>query len=72
MFISTACERGTNPAPKAPWSSRKSTISTSEWAMPHSIDAIVNPTIEVRNTRLTPNRAARKPVGCVMIAAATM
>jgi hypothetical protein len=69
--ISTACESGTNPAPKAPWISRKSTISTSEWAMPHSIEAIVKPTIEVRNRGLTPNRAARNPVGCVMIAAAT-
>jgi hypothetical protein len=40
--------------------------------MPHSIDATVKPATETRNRRLIPKRPARKPVGGVMIAAATI
>ncbi len=40
--------------------------------MPHSIEATVKPATETRNRRLSPNRPARKPVGGVMIAAATI
>ena len=40
--------------------------------MPHSIEAMVKPATETRNRRLRPNRPARKPVGGVMIAAATI
>jgi hypothetical protein len=40
--------------------------------MPHSIDATVKPVIETRNRFFNPKRPARKPVGGVMIAAATM
>jgi hypothetical protein len=72
MSSSTDCDSGTRAAPNPPCTKRKSTISYSELAIPHSIEAIVNPTIEVRNRRLTPKRPARKPVGGVIIAAATM
>ncbi len=40
--------------------------------MPHSIDVRMKPSTEARNRRLRPNRPAKKPVGGVMIAAATM
>ena len=40
--------------------------------MPHSMDASVKPPMETMNSRLMPNLPARKPVGGVMIAAATM
>jgi hypothetical protein len=41
-------------------------------AAPHSAEAIVKPTTEIRNTYLMPNRPASQPVSGVMIAAATM
>ncbi len=72
MSSRTACDSGTSPAPNAPWSRRKATISGSEVAAPHSIEATVKPDTAIMNSRLRPNRAARKPVGGVMIAAATM
>ena len=40
--------------------------------MPQSIEATVKPAIDTMNNRLRPNRPARKPVGGVMMAAATM
>ena len=40
--------------------------------MPHSIEATVKPATETRKSRFSPNRPARKPVGGVMIAAATI
>jgi hypothetical protein len=40
--------------------------------MPHSMEATVNPVIDARNKFFNPKRPARKPVGGVMIAAATM
>ena len=51
---------------------RNSTICVSDCAMPHSIEATVKPAIEMMNSRLMPNLPARKPVGGVMIAAATI
>ncbi len=72
MVKSTDCDSGTKAAPNAPCSTRNSTICVSVCAMPHSIDASVKPVTETRNRRLSPKRLARKPVGGVMIAAATM
>lgn len=39
---------------------------------PHNTEAAVNPVTAVTNSRVRPNRAARNPVGAVMIAAATI
>jgi hypothetical protein len=55
-----------------PWRTRKITIWSSDCAMPHRTEATVKPPMAVTNSRVRPNRAARKPVGAVMIAAATM
>jgi hypothetical protein len=68
----TACDSGTRPAPNAPCSSRKITISGSEVAAPHIIEVTVNPATEARNSRRRPKRAARYPVGAVITAAATI
>jgi hypothetical protein len=59
MFISTACDKGTNAAPKAPWIIRKTTISPSDVAIPHSIEPTVKPAIETMKRRLRPNRRVR-------------
>ena len=59
-------------SPNKPCNTRNSTISTRDCAMPHSMEATVKPATATRNRRLRPNRPARKPVGGVMIAAATM
>ena len=72
MLNNTDCDSGTSAAPKAPCSTRNSTICGSDCAMPQSIDASVKPVIETMKSRLMPNRPARKPVGGVMIAAATI
>jgi hypothetical protein len=40
--------------------------------MPHSIEATVKPMIDARKRFFNPNRPARKPVGGVIMAAATM
>lgn len=67
-----ACESGTSPAPKMPCMTRNSTISVSEVAAPQSIEASVKPITMIMNSRRRPSRAARMPVGGVMIAAATI
>ena len=72
MLSSTVCDSGTSAAPNEPCKIRKSTICTKDCAMPHSIEAAVKPATETRKTRLSPKRLARKPVGGVMIAAATI
>ena len=72
MFISTVCDSGTRAAPNTPCSTRNSTICGSVCAMPHSIEATVKPATETRNSRFSPNRPERNPVGGVMMAAATM
>ncbi len=51
---------------------RNSTISPSDSASPHNAEATVKPMTAVTNSRVRPKREARKPVGAVMIAAATM
>ena len=43
-----------------------------ELARPQSIEATVKPATATRNRRFSPKRLARKPVGGVMIAAATI
>ncbi len=48
------------------------TIWFNDCARPHSTEAMVKPVIAVTNSRVRPNRAARKPVGAVMMAAATI
>jgi hypothetical protein len=40
--------------------------------MPHNIEATVKPVIDARKRFFNPKRPAKKPVGGVMIAAATM
>ena len=55
-----------------PCMTRNSTISPSDCARPHSAEATVKPMTAVTNSLVRPKRAARKPVGAVMIAAATM
>jgi hypothetical protein len=40
--------------------------------MPQSIEASVKPSVDTINKRLRPKRAAKNPVGGVMIAAAVM
>ena len=72
LSSSTAWESGTSAAPNTPCTRRKATISGSEVAMPHSIEATVKPATDHANSRLRPKRAARNPAGGVMIAAATM
>ena len=67
-----ACESGTRNAPNAPCATRYSTISSSDAAIPHSIDATVNPAMAMPNSRRRPNRPARNPVGGMKIAAVTM
>ena len=66
------CDSGTKAAPKTPCSKRNATISVNDPAMPHSIDATVNPIIEIRYSRFSPNRADNHPTGAVMIAAAVI
>ena len=72
MFSMVDCDSGTSAAPNTPCSSRNSTISGNEPAAPHSMEATVNPTMEIRYSRFSPNRAASQPTGAVMIAAAVM
>ncbi len=72
MSYITDCDSGTSAAPNMPCKTRNSTISGNDCAMPQRIDAMVKPATAVTNSRVRPNRAARKPVGAVMIAAATM
>ena len=63
---------GTSAAPKAPCSSRKTTICGSDCAAPQSTEARVKPPTEARKTARRPNRPARKPTGAVRMAAAVM
>ncbi len=70
MSSTTACESGISAAPQSPCSSRKTTISARLLATPHSIEAIVKPAIETRNTSLRPSRFESQPLSGVMIAAA--
>ena len=70
MSSIVACDSGTSAAPKNPCSRRNATICSIEAAMPQSIDAIVKPATETRNTFFRPNRLASQPEGAVMIAAA--
>ena len=72
MFSMVDCDSGTSAAPNTPCSRRNATISGSVPATPHSIEATVNPIIEIRNSRFRPNRAEIQPTGAVMIAAAVM
>ncbi len=72
MSSSTACDIGTSAAPHSPCSSRASTIWGSDCAIPHSADAMVKPTIEIRNTDLRPKRLASHPLNGVITAAAMM
>ncbi len=66
------CDSGTSAAPKKPCNRRNPTICGSDCAAPHRIEAATKPMIATESTRLRPKRAARKPEGGVMIAAATM
>ena len=72
MSSMTDCDNGTSDAPNRPCNRRNSTICGSDCAIPQSMDATVKPATTGRNSRLRPNRPARKPVGGVMMAAATM
>jgi hypothetical protein len=49
-----------------------STICGKDWAIPQSIEATVNPAIDIRTMRLRPNRPESQPDIGVMMAAATM
>jgi hypothetical protein len=69
---SVACDRGTSAAPQIPCSNRASTICESDCANPQSMDAMVNPATEKRNTRLRPILPASQPLKGVMIATAMM
>jgi hypothetical protein len=66
------CDSGTSAAPKAPCSSRKTTICSSDCAAPQSTDARVKPPTDSRKTARRPKRATRKPTGAVRMAAAVM
>ncbi len=72
MSSSTACDSGIREAPNRPCNRRNKTISNRLVAAPHSIEAMVKPTIEIRNRSLRPIRPDSQPVIGVMIAAATM
>ena len=72
MFSIVPWDKGTSAAPNTPWISRNSTISYSDVAIPHSIEATVNPMIDTRYRFFCPKRADSQPTGAVMIAAATM
>ena len=69
---STACDSGTSEAPNRPWIRRNITISGKVWARPHRTEAPVKPATAIRNSRLRPSRASRKPVTGVAMAAATI
>ena len=66
------CDSGMRAAPHAPWIARKITSSGSEVAMPHSIEAMVNPATLIRSTGRSPIRNAMKPTSGVAIALVTM
>ena len=70
--MSTVWESGTSAAPNKPCMTRNSTICTKDCEKPHRIEAKVKPATETRKRRFSPNLPARKPVGGVMIAAATI
>ncbi len=72
MSSNTAWESGTSAAPHSPCSSRASTICANDPATPHSTDASVNPAMETRNTRFSPNRSVSQPDKGVAMPAATM
>ena len=72
MSSRMVCDSGTSAALNMPCSSRNSTICCNDCAAPHSIEASVNPTMQVTNSRLRPNRVASHATGAVMIAAAVM
>ncbi len=72
MSSSTAWDNGTSAAPHRPCSSRASTIWVNDPATPHSTEARVNPAMETRKTRLSPNRSVSQPDKGVAIPAATM
>ena len=59
-------------APLTPWSARNTTISVSEVAVAHSIDAMVKPTTEISSSRLRPTSSASQPLIGSAIAEATM
>ncbi len=65
-----ACDVATRPPPNSPCNTRAATSAPNEVAMPHSMLASVNPTIENRKYRLRPKRSASQPVsGMTPIAA---
>jgi hypothetical protein len=72
MSSMVACESGTSAAPNIPWKRRNVTISSSDWAAPHSMEVMVKPIRQVTNRYLRPNRLASQPTGAVMMAAAVM
>ena len=61
---------GTSAAPQMPCRKRQQTISVSESAAPHIIDAMTKPVMQATCRFLRPKRTAIQPTGAVMIAAA--
>ena len=72
MSSIVACDSGTSAAENMPCTSRNNTICSSVCAAPHSIEAIVKPTMQDTNNGLRPKREASQPTGAVMIAAAVI
>jgi len=70
MSSITAWESGPKAAPNTPWIRRNSTICSRLVAAPHSMEARVNPAIQVISKFFLPKRAASQPTGAVMMAAA--
>ena len=70
MSSIVACDSGARPAPNIPCKRRQPTSCGKVCAAPHSIEAQTNPTMQVMNSRLRPNRCAIQPTGAVQIAAA--
>ena len=67
-----ACDSGTIAAPQTPCIRRNTTICSSDWATPQSIDVSVKPMRQKMKKFLRPKRDDSQPTGAVMMAAATM
>ena len=63
---------GAMNAPEAPCNARNSTISVMFCAIPHNIEATMNPAVERMNRRRDPTRSANQPVIGIATALATI
>ncbi len=72
MSNNVAWASGTMNAPLTPWKARNTTISPSDVAVAHSIEAMVKPATEVSSSRLRPTLSASQPLIGKAMAEATI